>query len=93
MGFSVHGIFQAKILEWVVISFSRDLLNTVIKSVSLSLLHLLPGSFITPSEGEESACNVRDLGWIPGSGRSSGEGNGNPLQDSSLENLVGGGAW
>ena len=31
------------------------------------------------SEGKASACNVRDLGLIPGSGRSLGEGNGNPL--------------
>ena len=35
---------------------------------------------------KESACNVGDLGWIPESGRSPGEGNGNPLQYSCLEN-------
>ena len=34
-----------------------------------------------------------DAGWIPGSGRSSGEGNGNPRQYSCLENPMGGGAW
>ena len=39
-----------------------------------------------------SACNVRDLGLIPGSGRSPGEGNGNPLQYSCLENLMDRGA-
>ena len=38
------------------------------------------------SDDKESTCNVGDLGLIPGSGRSSGEGNGNPLQDSCLEN-------
>ena len=38
------------------------------------------------SVGKESACNVGDLGSIPGSGRSPGEGNGNPLQCSGLEN-------
>jgi len=32
------------------------------------------------SEGKESACNAGDLGSVPGSGRSLGEGNGNPLQ-------------
>ena len=32
-----------------------------------------------------SACNAEDLGWIPGSGRSPGEGNGNPLQYSCLD--------
>ena len=31
------------------------------------------------SAGKESACNAGDLGWIPGSGRSPGEENGNPL--------------
>ena len=36
--------------------------------------------------GKESACNAGDLGLIPGSGRSPGEGNGNPLQYSCLEN-------
>ena len=35
--------------------------------------------------GKESACNAGDLGSIPGSGRSPGEGNGNPLQYSCLE--------
>ena len=40
-----------------------------------------------------SACNVGDLGLIPGWGRSSGEGNGNPLQYSCLENSIDGGAW
>ena len=38
------------------------------------------------SDGKESACNAEDLGSIPGSGRSPGEGNGNPLQYSYLEN-------
>ena len=38
-------------------------------------------------------CNAGDLGWIPGSGRSPGEGNGNPLQHSCLENPMDRGAW
>ena len=38
------------------------------------------------SDGKESACNAGDLGSIPGLGRSPGEGNGNPLQYSCLEN-------
>ena len=40
-----------------------------------------------------SAYNVRDPGLIPGLGRSPGEGNGNPLQYSCLENPMDGGAW
>ena len=44
-------------------------------------------------DGKESACNVGDLGSIPTLGRSSGEGNGNPLQYSCLENSMDRGAW
>ena len=40
------------------------------------------------SDGRESACNTGNLGSIPRSGRSPGEGNGNPLQYSCLENLM-----
>ena len=45
------------------------------------------------SDGKASAYNAGDLGSIPGWGRSPGEGNGNPLQYSCLENSMGGGAW
>ena len=45
------------------------------------------------SDGKASACNVGDLGSIPGSGRSSGKGNGYPLQYSCLENPMDGRAW
>ena len=40
-----------------------------------------------------SAGDVRDVGSIPGSGRSPGGGSGNPLQDSCLENSMDRGAW
>ena len=46
--------------------------------------------------GKESACNAGDaggVGLIPGLGGSPGEGNGNPLQYSCLENPMDGGAW
>ena len=45
------------------------------------------------SDGEESACNVGDLGSIPGLERSSGEGNSCPLQYSCLENSMDRRAW
>ena len=45
------------------------------------------------SEVKASACNAGELGSIPGLGTSPGEGNGNPLQYSSLENPMDGGAW
>ena len=48
-----------------------------------------PGS----STGKESTCNVRDLGSIPGLGRSPGGGHGNPLQYSCLENPMDREAW
>ena len=44
-------------------------------------------------EGKASAFNAGDLGSIPGWGRSPGEGNGNPLQYSCLENPMDGEAW
>ena len=64
---------------------------------------LIPNSYLCPpfpfdggfpggSEGKASACNAGDPGSIPGSGRSPGEGNGNPLHYSCLENPTDGGA-
>ena len=44
-------------------------------------------------DSKESTCNAGDLGSIPGSGQSPGEGNGNPLQYSCLENCMDRGAW
>ena len=52
-----------------------------------------PMGFPGGAEVKASACNVGDLGSIPGSGRSPGEGNGNPLQYSCLANPVDRGAW
>ena len=48
----------------------------------------LQKGFLCGSAGEESTCNVGDLGSIPGLGRSPGEGNGYPLQYSGLENSI-----
>ena len=45
------------------------------------------------SEVKVPVCNAGDLGLIPGSGRFPGEGNGNPLQYSCLENPMDRGAW
>ena len=44
-------------------------------------------------KGKESTCSVVDLGSIPGSGRSPGKGNGNPLQYSCLNNPTNRGGW
>ena len=122
---SIHGIFQATVLEWVAISFSRgssqprdqtkdDVICTS-KVIDIStgnldsrLCFIQPGishdvlcidfevfalDFFGGSDGKASAHNAGDLCSIPGLGRSSGEGNGNPLQYSCLENPMDGGAW
>ena len=49
--------------------------------------------FTGGSGGKDSVCNAGGLGSISGLGRSPGEGNGNPLQYSCLENPMDGGAW
>ena len=69
-----------------------DLLNPGIKPTSLRS-PVLAGSlplegFPGGSDGKVAACNAGELGSIPGSGRSPGEGNGNPLQYSHLENFM-----
>ena len=63
----------------------RNEIGPVLESAWTSL----PGG----SDGKVSAYNVGDPGSIPGSGRSPGEGNSNPLQYSCLENPMDGGAW
>ena len=62
------------------------------------LLFLCPGSlspinFPDGSDGKESACDAGDLRLIPGQGRAPGEGNGQPLQCSCLENSMDRGVW
>ena len=56
-------------------------------------LAVTTGDFPGGSDGKASAYSAGDPGLIPGSGRSPGEGNGNPLQYSCLENPMDGGAW
>ena len=65
---------------------------SVKKKKELNLVKLF-WSFPGGSDGKESTCNARDLGSIPRLRRSSGEGNGYPLQYSCLENLMDTGAW
>ena len=61
--------------------------------ITFPLLYRYFGGFSGGSEDRESACNTGDPGSIPGSGRSPGEGNGNPSQCSCLENFMNRGAW
>ena len=63
-----------------------------VKSTIVLLLLILKG-FLGGSVGKESTCNAGDSGLILGSGRSPGEGNGNPLQYSCLGNHMDREAW
>ena len=67
------------------ISVSNKISEKEIDSTYSSIMGF-PGG----SDGKASACNAGDLGLIPGSERSPGEGNGNPLR---LENSIDRGAW
>ena len=70
---------------------SRILYHGAIWEFTLS--NALPKGFPGGLGVKASVCSAGDPGSIPGSGRSPGEGNGNPLQSSCLEKPVGGGAW
>ena len=56
-------------------------------------MSLMQIDFPSGSDGKESACSSRDPGSVAMSGRSPGEGNGNPLQYSWLENSMDREAW
>ena len=64
-----------------------------LKTQRLPFYHQKTKYFLHSSVGKASACNVGDLGLISGSGSSSGEGNGNLLQSSCLENPMDIGTW
>ena len=81
--------FNAVLSNHPTLTFSHRVQKSVLYIyVSFAVSHIEdPGS-----EGKASACNSGDLGLIPGLGRSPGEGNGNPLHYSCLENPMDGGA-
>ena len=82
-----HGGLQsgASLSSWIISTISTSsFLNRVIHEN-----RVFPGG----SDNKEFAYNAGDLGLIPGLGRSPGEGNGDPLQYSCLENSMDGGAW
>ena len=77
---------------WTARRSNQSILKGINPEYSLEGL-MLKWGFPCSSVGKESACNAGDLGSIPESGRSRGEGNGNPLQYSCLENPMDKGAW
>ena len=64
---------------------TRDVMYNIGNIINTVLCYM---GFPCGSAGKESACNVGDLGSIPGLGRSLGEGKGYPLQYSGLENSM-----
>ena len=93
---------------WVFYFCLRSLLAISSKNISYLIFKILKTEFTEASQtvldqsplvtalhtdGKASSCNVGDPGSIPGSGRSPGEGNGNPFQHSCLENPMDRGAW
>ena len=75
---------QPQLVVVTVVKAAQDKINPAIVKVM---------GFPGGSEAKASASSAGDLGLIPGSGRSPGGGNGNPLQYSCLENPMDGGAW
>ena len=80
-GPSVHGIFQARVLEWGAIAFSD------LQPRKLDIWASAGGSAV-----KNPPASAGDVGLIPGSGRSSGEEKGNSVQYSRLENFMDRGA-
>ena len=88
--FSSKSFIVSGLMFRSLIHFEFIFVYGVRKCFNFILLHRgFPGG----SDGKEFACNAGDPGSIPGSGRSPGEGNSNPLQYSCLENPMDGGAW
>ena len=83
---TIHGVSKSQM--WL--SMHEHMATPLFQAKNYYFINkIFPGD----SEVKASACNEGDLGSVPGSGRSLGEGNGNPLQYSCLENLMDGGAW
>ena len=89
MGIAFNNILMTDIQITLIVFFSF-LFGLILFDMSIDDMRegLLGGS-----DSKESACNAGDLGLIPGSGRSPGEGHGNPLQYSCLENSMDRGIW
>ena len=91
MVYTVHGILQARILEWVAFPFSRESSQprnrTQVSCIAGAHSYFTYG---LPSwlSGKESASPAEDTDSVPVSGRSPGEGNGNPPQCNCLGNPV-----
>ena len=96
---NVWGSHQFHIISILLGLFFFFLILAILMDISLSFLFVLFWFLMmmyvgcSSSDSKASAYNVGDPGSIPGSGRSPGEGNGNPLQYSCLENPMDWGFW
>ena len=96
MDYIVHGVLQARILGWVAQRIPWIEEPGRLQSMGsqraghkwMTFINTYILGFPGGSAGKEFVCNAGDLGSIPGLGRSPGEGNGYPLQYSSLENSM-----
>ena len=91
--FKLRTLAFCPITHYLYIYFCNCLtFNWLIHTLTFSTLYVTCLGFPGGSDGKESACNARDPGSVPGSGRSPGEGNSYPLQNSCLENSTDRGA-
>ena len=88
-----HALAQNDMTEIDTVRFKGCCFNNKCLFQASDKFYRLVRNFPGGSEGKASACDAKDTGSIPGSGRSPEEGNGNPLQYSCLENPMDGGAW
>ena len=86
------GVEEDSGVPWIARRSNQSILKEISPEYSLEGL-MLKLQFIGGSDSKASVYNEGDLGLIPRSGRIPGEGNGNPLQYSCLENPTDGGAW
>ena len=89
---SIHVVANDRILLWCRLMLS-PYLDYVLIHGSANIFLISSFHFFGGSEDKASTCNAGDLGSIPGLERSLGEGNGNSLQYSCLENPMDRGAW
>ena len=89
-------MYGGKVAEYELGLATSQLWSFVSPLGLIFLIHKMDIAVIVPTlqdYGKQSACSAGDPGLILGSGRSPGEGNGNPLQYSYLENAMDTGAW
>ena len=92
--YTLHMYNAVYIIQFSSVSQSCRLFATPWTCVYFIYIYIyIMWGFPGDSSGKESACNSGDPGSVPESGRSPGEGNGNPLQYSCLENPMNRGVW